>query len=108
MRWALRKLDVDEWLIRTQEVCTIVNTDAGLSESFEVKVDLHQRSVLTPLLFAVMEVVSSKVRSALPSELLYADNLVRMTPTMEKFGRCVAENGELAFLTKTENECRKV
>ena len=29
-------------------------TDAGLSESFQVKVGLHQGSVLSPLLFAVV------------------------------------------------------
>ena len=69
MRWALRKLGVDEWLIRTvmafyTEACTVVRTDAGLSESFEVKVGLHQGSVLIPLLFAaVMDVVSSEARS---------------------------------------------
>ena len=35
---------------------------AGLSESFEVKVGLHQGSVLSPLLFdAVMDVVSFRV-----------------------------------------------
>ena len=54
MRWALRKLGVDEWLIRTvmalyTEACTIVRIDAGLSESFEVKVGLHQGLVLSPL-----------------------------------------------------------
>ena len=43
MRWALRKLDVNEWLIRTvmalyTEACTVVRTDAGPSESFDVKV----------------------------------------------------------------------
>ena len=43
MRCALRKLGVDEWLIRTvmalhTENCTVVRTDAGLSEGFEVKV----------------------------------------------------------------------
>ena len=37
VRWALRKLGVDEWLIRTvmalyTEACTVVRTDAGLSE----------------------------------------------------------------------------
>ena len=37
MRWALRKLGVDEWLIRTvmtlyTEACTVVTTNAGLSE----------------------------------------------------------------------------
>ena len=59
MRWALRKLGVDEWLIRTvmalyTEACTVVRADAGLSESFEVKVGLHQGSVLSPLLFAAV------------------------------------------------------
>ena len=66
VRWALCKLGVDEWLIRTvmalyTEACTIVRIDAGLSESFDVKVGLHQGSVLSPLLFAaVMDVVSSE------------------------------------------------
>ena len=36
-------------------------------------------------------VVSSKARSGLPSELLYADNLVLMAPTLEQLGRRVAE-----------------
>ena len=45
-----------------------------------------------PLLFAVvMDVVSREARSGLPSELLHADDLVLMAPTMEQFGRCVAE-----------------
>ena len=97
VRWALWKLGVDEWLIRTvmalyTEACTIVRTDAGLSESFEVKVGLHQGSVLSPLLFAaVMDVVSSGARNGLPSELLYADDLVIMAPTMEQLGRRVAD-----------------
>ena len=69
-----------------------VRTDAGLSESFEVKVGLHQGLVLSPLLFAaVMDVVSSEARSGLPSEWLYADDLVIMAPTMEQLGRRVAD-----------------
>ena len=69
VRWVLRKLGMDEWLIRTvmalyTEACTVVRTDAGLSESFEVKVGLYQGSVLSPLLFsAVMDVVSSEART---------------------------------------------
>ena len=74
------------------EACTVIKTDAGLSDSFYVKVDLHQGSVRIPLLFAIfMVVVSSEARSGLPSELLYADDLVLMAPTMEQLGRCVAE-----------------
>ena len=43
-----------------------------------MKVGLHQGSVLSPLLVAaVMNVVSSEARSGLPSELLYADDLVQ-------------------------------
>ena len=57
-----------------------------------MKVSLHQGLVLSPLLFsAVMDVVSSEARSGLPSELLYADDLVLMAPTMEQLGRRVAE-----------------
>ena len=96
VRWALRRLGVDEWLIRTvmavyTEACTVVRTDAGLSERFEVKVGLHQGSVLSPLFAAVMDVVSSEARSGLPSELLYADDLVIMAPIMEQRGRWVAD-----------------
>ena len=114
VRWALRKLGVDEWLIRTvmalyTEACTIVRTDAGLSESFEVRVGLHQGSVLSPLLFAaVMDVVSSEARSGLPSELLYADDLVIMAPTMEQLGRRVADWRASLLWQTIEGECRKV
>ena len=74
------------------EACTVLRPDAGLSKSFEVKVGLHQGSVLSPLLFAaVMDVVSSEARSGLPSELLYADDLVIMAPTMEQLSRRVAD-----------------
>ena len=104
VRWVLRMLGVDEWLIRTvmalyTEACTIVRTYTGPSESFEVKVGLHQGSVLRPLLFAaVIDVVSSEVRSGLPSELLYANDLIIMTPTMEQLGRRLI--GEIACLAK--------
>ena len=80
VKWALRKLGVDEWLIPTvmslyTEDCTVVRTDTELIESFEVKVG----SVLSPLLFAVvMYVAYNESRSGLPSELLYADDLVLM------------------------------
>ena len=63
-----------------------------------MKVGLLQ--LLSPLLFAaLMDVVSSEARSVLPSELLYADDLVIMASTMEQLAD-VWLNGELAFLTK--------
>ena len=40
---------------------------------------------------AVMDVVSCEARSGLPSELLHADDLVIMAPTMEQLGRRVAD-----------------
>ena len=78
VRWALRKLVVDAWLILRvmalyTETCTVFKTDAGLSESFDVKVCMHQGSLLSPLLFSVVkDFISREVRSGLPSELLYA------------------------------------
>ena len=104
VRWALRKLCVNKLLIRTvmalyAEACTIVRTDAGLSESVEVNVGLHQGSSLSPLLFAaVMDVVSIDARSGLPTRLLYDDDLVIMAPTMDHLAD-VWLILELSFLT---------
>ena len=91
------------------EACTVVRTDAGLSESFEVKVGLHQGSVLSPLLFsAVMDVVFSEARSDLPSELLCADDLVIMAPSMEQLGSGVADWRASLLGKRIEGECGKV
>ena len=71
-----------------------------------MKVGLHLGSVQSPLFAAVMDVVSSEARSCLPSELLYADDLVIMAPTMEQLGRRVAD--WRARLQRIEGACRKV
>ena len=56
VRWALRRWvwmsgsSAQLWHCLYTEACTVVRTNAGLSESFELKVGLHQGSVLSPLL----------------------------------------------------------
>ena len=80
--WALRKLRVEEWIVRlVQEMYanarSHVHVGEGYSEEFEVKVGVHQGSVLSPLLFIiVLEALSREFRSGVPWEDLYADDLV--------------------------------
>jgi len=60
---------------------TVVRTVYGNSNSFEVKVGMHQDSALSPLLFVmVMEALSREFRVALPWEL-YTDDLVEIAET---------------------------
>ena len=49
-----------------------------------MKVELHQGSVLSPLLFViVMEMISRELCTGLPLELLYADDLILMAESEE-------------------------
>ena len=63
---------------------TRVRVGSAYSEEFEVNVGVHQGSVLSPLLFAiVVDVVTENARRGVVNELLYADDLVIMRETME-------------------------
>ena len=65
------------------EACNVIRTDSRLRKRFEGKLGLHQGSVLSPVLFVVvLDDGCSEARSALPSELLYADDLVLMAHAM--------------------------
>jgi len=85
MRWAVRKLGVEEWLVlAVMSMYTGAKAVDGNSSCFEVKVGMHQRSALSPLLFMiVMEAMPREFRVALPWELLYADDLVVIAETEE-------------------------
>ena len=72
--WALRKRGVDEWIVRLVQgmysnAWNRVRVGVGYSEEFEVKVDVHQGSVLSPLLYIiVLEASSREFRCGVPWE----------------------------------------
>ena len=71
----------------TTDSIFVIRQMHGHSEEFEVKVGLHQESVLSPLLFvAVMEVLTREIREGLTWELLYANDLVLMAENIEAKG----------------------
>ena len=78
----MHKLGVEEWLVSAvmsmyTGAKTVVRTVYGNSNSFEVKVDMHQSSALSPLLFViVMEALSKEFSVALPLELNADDRVV--------------------------------
>ena len=62
VRWVLRQLGVEEWLVQKvmtmyERARTVVRTKQEYSTEFEVKVGVHQGSVLNPLLFVAVMVV---------------------------------------------------
>jgi hypothetical protein len=80
--WALRCVGLCEWMINIvmsmyDGVTTAVKVNGSVSNEFDVKVGVHQGSVLSPLLFTIVfNALTRKCRGGLPRELLYADDLV--------------------------------
>ena len=68
-----------------QNIKTSVKIDCKQAKEFEVKVGVHQGSVLSPLLFTmVMEKTTEDVRKGGVKEVLYADDLVLLGDSWKK------------------------
>ena len=87
--WALKYLGVDEWIVSVikamyEDASTKVRMNGREHRAFNVKVGVHQGSVLSPLLFIiVLEALSREFREGLPMGLLYAYDLVLIAETKE-------------------------
>ena len=90
MDWAMRKKGLPEILVKAvislyEGAETKVGIGSGLSEQFSAKVGVHQVSVLSSLLFAmVVDEVTENARKGWMKQILYADDLVLMGETMEE------------------------
>ena len=59
------------------EATTTVRSAAGLTEKFKVQVGLHQGSVLSSFLFAIiMDKLTEHIRKDAPYNKLFADDIV--------------------------------
>ena len=87
--WALREKNLPEVLVKAvmslyKGSNTKVRVGSGLSEEFGVRVGVHQGSVISPLIFAiVVDAVTEQTRKGLLNEILYADDLVLISENLE-------------------------
>jgi len=90
-----------------------VRSAVGVTDSFKVKVGLHQGSALSPFLFAIlMDRLTDEVRKTPPWNMMFADDIViceksreQAEESLEKW-RCVLERrGMRVSRAKTEYVC---
>ena len=111
--WALRKLGVEEWIVRLVQgmyanARSQVRVGKGFSKEFEVKVGVHQGSVLSPLLFIiVLEALSCEFPAGVPWEDLYADDLVTIADSLGMCQKAVDMERSHDGEEGVEGKCRK-
>ena len=85
MEWALKRKSLPEVLAKAvmslyEDLRTKVRVGSRLSEELGVRVGVHQGSVISPLIFAiVIDAKTKQARKGLYNEILYADDLVLMS-----------------------------
>ena len=92
---------------------TVARCAVGTTESFKVKVGLHQGSALSPFLFVViMDRLTDEVRRKPPWTMLFADNIVICEETKEEVERrlecwryALERRGMKVCRSKTEYLC---
>ena len=116
--YCLRKSGIVEKYVQLvenmyEESETVVRCAVGTTESFKVKVVLHQESALRPFLFAViMDRLTDEVRREPPWTMLFADDIVVCEETREEVERrleswkyALERKGMKVIRSKTENLC---
>ena len=83
--WSMRKLGVDEWIVKlVQSMYANARSRGRVGSPCTDAFGVNVGSVLSPLLFIiVLEALLHEFRTGCPWELLYADDLVIVDETLE-------------------------
>ncbi|KAK3530827.1 hypothetical protein QTP70_002857 [Hemibagrus guttatus] len=92
---------------------TVVRCAVGQTEEFKVEVGLHQRSALSPFLFAMaMDQLSEEVRQESPWTMMFADDIVicsesreQVEENLERWRFVLERRGMKVSRSKTEYMC---
>ena len=88
--YCMRKSGIVEKYVRLvqdmyKESETVVRCALGTTENFKIKIGLHQGSMLSPFLFAViMDRLTDEVKTEPPWTMLFADDIVICKETREE------------------------
>ncbi|KAK3570507.1 hypothetical protein QTP86_020082 [Hemibagrus guttatus] len=116
--YCMRKSGVAEKYVRVvqdmyERSRTVVRCAVGQTEEFNVEVGLHQRSALSPFLFAiVMDQLSEEVRQESPWTMMFVDDIVicsesreQVEENLERWKFALERRGMKVSRSKTEYMC---